>query len=259
MIFYFSGTGNSKWIAEEIAKNTDDEIVNIMKLKNSQGSDGYTAEPGETIGLVFPVYAWGPPKVVSEFAKEIKFKKENDEKNDKGYTFAVCTCGAEAGNTIKKLSKDFPVDGAWSVTMPTNYIASPLDSEDVVEQKIKAAKEKLPKIISAVKEKKKIANVNKGSGAIFKSAFGYSGFNKFARGTGVFSVDDDCDSCGKCATVCQINMIELRDGKPNWKYAKCLQCMACINVCPKEAILYAGKKTKGTGRYWFEKDGRKYI
>lgn len=31
MIFYFSGTGNSKWIAEQIAKNTSDELFDITK------------------------------------------------------------------------------------------------------------------------------------------------------------------------------------------------------------------------------------
>lgn len=32
MIFYFSGTGNSKWIAQQLAHNTDDELFDITKL-----------------------------------------------------------------------------------------------------------------------------------------------------------------------------------------------------------------------------------
>ena len=36
MIFYFSGTGNSRYVAEQIAKITSDEIISINnKLKNN--------------------------------------------------------------------------------------------------------------------------------------------------------------------------------------------------------------------------------
>ena len=31
MIFYFSGTGNSRYVAEQIASSTNDNIVNITK------------------------------------------------------------------------------------------------------------------------------------------------------------------------------------------------------------------------------------
>ena len=32
MIFYFSGTGNSKWVANEIAKKINDNVYDISKL-----------------------------------------------------------------------------------------------------------------------------------------------------------------------------------------------------------------------------------
>ena len=30
MIFYFSGTGNSKWVAKKIAEKTNDKVYDIM-------------------------------------------------------------------------------------------------------------------------------------------------------------------------------------------------------------------------------------
>ena len=36
MIFYFTGTGNSGYIASEIAKGTNDNIVSISKLINNK-------------------------------------------------------------------------------------------------------------------------------------------------------------------------------------------------------------------------------
>lgn len=253
MIYYFSGTGNSKWIAEEIAKGLDDKAVDMTKC-DSEGEcgDDCSISSGERIGLVFPVYAWGPPEIVSDFAGRLKA--------DGKYTFAVCTCSSEAGNTIKILSKFFPVKGAWSVAMPANYVPSPLDDEETIRKKITEAREKIPEICSAVKEKRTVTDVCRGSGTFFKSSFGFGGFNKFARGTGVFSVTDDCTGCGMCADVCHMDIIRMDGDRPEWKYAKCSQCMACINVCPVTAILYGGKKKEqDLGRYMFERDGAKYL
>jgi ferredoxin len=57
-----------------------------------------------------------------------------------------------------------------------------------------------------------------------------------------FTVDDSCIGCGKCATLCPMNNIELQGGKPRWN-GHCTHCMACISYCPKAAIAY-GKKSR---------------
>ena len=61
------------------------------------------------------------------------------------------------------------------------------------------------------------------------------------------SADEDCNECGLCAKECPVSAISLEnlkkcDGK------KCIACMRCIAVCPKQArkvnpIAYAGVKT----------------
>ena len=65
MIFYFSGTGNSAWAARQLARLTDDEAYDIISLKEQPNIDH-----AKQIGFVFPVYAWGAPEVVVEFAKK---------------------------------------------------------------------------------------------------------------------------------------------------------------------------------------------
>ena len=65
MIFYFSGTGNSKWVAEQLAAKTDDTAINLTKLTNVPSIDH------ETIGIVFPIYAWGAPEPVIEFLSKL--------------------------------------------------------------------------------------------------------------------------------------------------------------------------------------------
>ena len=63
-----------------------------------------------------------------------------------------------------------------------------------------------------------------------------------------FYAGDQCVSCGKCAELCPLNNITLKDGKPVWG-ENCTHCMACICRCPVEAIEY-GKKSAGKPRYY---------
>lgn len=64
MIFYFSGTGNSAWVARQLAKLTGDVARDITTVKELPDPDSK-----RQIGFVFPIYAWGVPEIMVEFAK----------------------------------------------------------------------------------------------------------------------------------------------------------------------------------------------
>ena len=66
MIFYFSGTGNSAWAARQLAKLTGDTAYDITSLNERPDIDN-----AKQIGFVFPVYAWGAPEIMAEFAKKL--------------------------------------------------------------------------------------------------------------------------------------------------------------------------------------------
>lgn len=64
MIFYFSGTGNSKWVAENLAGLLHEKTADISVLNfESDGNKKFIEEIAqgikndEYIGFVFPVYA----------------------------------------------------------------------------------------------------------------------------------------------------------------------------------------------------------
>ncbi len=127
MIFYFSGTGNSKWVAKEIARKTNDKAVDIIDLKEIQN---FNKE--KQIGFVFPIYAWGIPEPMFKFIKNLN--KTNV------YTFAICTCGQDAGHTMKKLNKTYPINKAFSIIMPSNYIiGEDIESDEIISRKLKSA------------------------------------------------------------------------------------------------------------------------
>ena len=97
MIFYFSGTGNSRWVARQLAELTGDAAYDIITLAQAPDLRGEAR-----IGFVFPVYAWGPPEVMAQFAQKLT--------RTQAFAFGVCTCGGDAGLTMKAFSKCYPRD-----------------------------------------------------------------------------------------------------------------------------------------------------
>ena len=44
-----------------------------------------------------------------------------------------------------------------------------------------------------------------------------------------------CNGCGLCAQNCPVGAIEMKGGRPFWKFS-CESCMRCLNYCPKKAV-----------------------
>jgi flavodoxin len=100
-IYYFSGTGNSLYVAKKIQEQLRDaELIQIT----SKEQDRRPSIASDVLGFVFPVYAWGPPKLVEEFIKTAQF-------NAPDYLFAVATNAGGPGNTLKYTEKLFKKKG----------------------------------------------------------------------------------------------------------------------------------------------------
>ena len=243
MIFYFSGTGNSQWIAEELARRTNDTAQDLALLMKD-GPTSVFAGMDETIGIVFPVYAWGAPLIVERFCESITLAPG-------AFAYAVCSCGDEAGKAMKRFKKTFAYQSAWSVVMPNNYIIGfDVDSPALTKQKIHEAQERVASIAEAVLVKQNVYDVCEGKQAGIKTALVRPMFNTFARATKQFSVDNGCNGCGLCARMCPIGAISMEAEKPVWVRKHCTQCMGCINRCPQRAIQH-GSGTAKRGRYTF--------
>lgn len=235
MIFYFSGTGNSAWAAQQLAQLTRDEARDIVSLPEPPAIGGV-----EQIGFVFPVYAWGVPEVMLSFVEKLG--------PSQAFAFGVCTCGGEAGLTMKAFSRRRPLDSSYSLLMPNNYVVgSQVDSGAVIAEKISRARQALQEMAEEILRRERVYRVHEGSLAGLKSSLANFGFNKFARRTKPFFTTADCNGCGLCAARCPAGTITLQEGRPVWS-ADCFQCLRCINACPQQAIQY-GKGTEGRGRY----------
>lgn len=249
MIFYFTGTGNSLYAAGKIAKSQRDRVFSIAKLM-AQRKDVYHYELGENelLGFVFPVFAWGPPKIVLDFIDKL-------EVEGNPYVFSLSTCADEEGNTTKILrkalaAKGCTLDSAFTIKMPNNYIIGNFDvTPKEAEAKIlKAAELMLAEINKTIRQRKKNIDLTlPGKHPGMKTAVINRMFNLFARRTEDFTAGDTCTGCGVCEKICPVNTIKIEDGKPVWG-ENCTQCLACINRCPVQAIQY-GKGTGQKGRY----------
>jgi ferredoxin len=243
MIYYFSGTGNSQYVAEQLANYTKDAARFIPQVFEEMQSD-ITVPEGGTIGIVFPVYAWAPPAVVMEFISHVHVDK-------KAFAYAVCTCGDETGKAMDELHRVFPFKSAYSITMPNNYIPMyDTDEPELEREKINVATQRLPKIASEIAAHREIFDVHEGPEASFKTVVINPLFSLFAMRTSKFSADDTCIGCGACEKNCAFHVITLAAKKPVWQEGKCEMCMSCIMRCPVHAIQF-GSGTKNRGRYVF--------
>lgn len=249
MIFYFSGTGNSLQVAKSIGDYNGEKLIAIAREMNSRDTSfEYTLEEKETIGFVFPVYAWGPPKMVLQFIERLNFINFKDN-----YVFSVATCGDNIGNTMKVLNKslnkrNIELHSGFSIRMPNNYIVmGDVDPKEIENEKLKKAGESLKRINVIINEKRRgVFEVEKGSMPGVLTSVINPLFNKNAMDTRKFYATDKCTSCGICERVCNSNTIKVK-GKPEWG-KNCTQCLACIHNCPVRAIQY-GKGTEKKGRY----------
>ena len=252
MIFYFSGTGNSEYVAKQLAARLGDRLVKMGDAVAHADYD-YTLSEGERVGWVFPVYSWGPAPIAVEFASKVVLHGYGCNT----YSYMVATCGDEVGEAVamwRKALRGIECQAAFSVQMPNNYILLPgfdVDSKSVENAKRDAAPKRIDEIMAAVKSGSCVCDVMVGSMPRLKSRLVYPLFRRFYMSDKGFKVDrGKCTHCGLCSKVCPVGNVKMsEDATPQWD-GRCEMCLSCIHRCPARAIEYS-KVTRNKGRYHF--------
>ena len=249
MVLYFSGTGNSRYVAKQIAEKSNEKIISIGdRIRNK---DNKRIDTDGRLIFVVPTYAWRIPIIVKEWIQNTKFSGENK-------AWFVMTCGSETGNAAKCnkdlcTEKGFTYMGTASVAMPENYIAMfKVPEEDEIRTIMTEAKPVIETIIKNIEADKSFPETRHNLIDSFLSRTVNPVFYRLFVKSDPFYATEQCCSCGKCVTLCPLNNIRLADGKPKWG-RECTHCMACISCCPEAAIEY-GRKSIGQNRYFFKED-----
>lgn len=246
MILYFTGTGNSAYIANELAKLINEELFSINDALKTNTKSSFNED---RLVIVCPTYAWKIPNIIRDFIKNSEIKE-----NTKIYF--VMTCGGEVSNAGKYneelcLEKKLQYMGTAPILMPDNYIImfKPISLEKarkIIDDSKALVNDIATKINNNEPFKKlRVSLIDK-----LKSSSINKGFYKGYIDPKGWRVKDNCISCGICEKKCPLNTITLTNGKPTWNN-NCTHCMACISYCPVGAIEFKNK-TIDKKRYTFE-------
>jgi len=237
VIYYFSGTGNSLWTALNLKKALGECDVVLMEAAPER------PRAVSSMGFVFPCYFGGVPHIVLDFFKNLDVAEQQDT-----YYYAVITygllIGSALGQTYEALKeRNIDLNYAASLRSFANYVVA-YDMSSKVAEKTAQSKVELQEIIPHIVGRDTVS-INKPSALVmtYNKAFAKDPSNKDSN----FQVNEACDGCGICIKVCPTHNTLLEEGRPHWQH-HCVQCLACLQWCPKRAINY-GEKTRKRGRY----------
>ena len=242
-IYSYSGTGNSLWVARELAEALGDAAVISIRGRPAAPPP----EAPDAVGIVFPVHMWGPPPGVSSFVRT------SFPANGRYYFAVAVNTGGLAGallnlrNQLRR--RDIRLGSGYSVVMPNVFIPlGRVQPEPKRLEMFSEAEERIRSIAAAVAGR---VDADVEAGSLWQRIV-FSGLHRLAvrqvpRLDKAFRADERCTDCSVCARVCPTENIELVNGKPVWNH-RCELCFSCIHWCPEEAIQF-GKGTIGKERY----------
>ena len=257
MIFYFTGTGNSQYVAQSML-GPEERLISIKEAVEKR-TYTYEVGEGEKIGFVCPVYFGGLPTIVIHFIHHLRLTGQEPV-----YTYVILTNGGGPMGADRMFrtymgKKGYPVDILYSLTMPDNYCILYDVPSEKEEGKILAEAEArlsfLKKIIlddmgdtdrestgrPAIKSFRPYHSGKKEKAA---TALLYPLYIK-GRKTKKFWVDDQCVGCCACQNRCPSHAIKLIEGRPVWVKDRCVQCFGCMRC----GAIHYGQADAKHGRY----------
>lgn len=253
MIVYFSGTGNSVFVARQLASLMRERKV-VALHGSSLSQTKMSVDSAENIIWVFPVYSWGVPPVVGKFVANLVL----DGDLTAIIHHAVITCGDDIGRADRQWRKMLEKKGWTSgcvatVQMPNIYVLMKgfdIDSEKIEKHKIETATTRVEEVARLIKSGVRATDVLRGKFGWFKTSVIYPWFVRYAMSPKPFHATTNCISCGKCASGCPLQNIKMAASegtRPIWS-DNCALCLRCYHFCPVDAVQY-GKATRNKGHY----------
>ena len=248
MVLFFSATGNTEFIARQLALKLGDDCLNL--LDRVRRNDHTVLHSEKPFIICAPVYVCEMPRFLAKYLKEQTFTGSRD-------VYFIFTSGGYAGisgilakQIIRK--KKMHYLGHAEFKMPRNYVANdhyPMLPPEQVKERILDSCRKLEEVAADIQAGRKLKARHIWLFETIITVPFNPVWSKLKYKTDDFYTTDGCIGCGKCERLCPLNNISLKDRKPVWGN-DCTHCMACIANCPTEAIEYASiSQTKEKYRF----------
>ena len=201
-IFYFSGSGKTKHLAEFFEKELGIDAENIIETKDFSA---------ETAVVLFPVYCQNLPDPIKDFLPKLDAKK---------VAFAATYGRKSYGNVIEDAAKLTKAEFIGGVCVPCghSFLSEPDDFD----------------FGSLAPFLERIKNPQKASVKSSHKDF-YADFVP-ARRTRIgvkIRNNENCTNCGICTENCPMGAIE------NGIIGKnCIRCLRCVTDCPENALKF---------------------
>lgn len=248
LFLYFSGTGNTDWVARYLARKLGGLPVEI-ELRSIERQPAETLDDFDLLAVGFPIYGCDSPPLFQDYLARLALGQGRG-------AFAFCTKGAYAGGAVRhnlrRLARRryLPLGGG-SVTMPGS------DGLALVGKSSWLARSALNKDFDHLKDADRLAGQIAGILSGLAAGQPLDAFRHPLRGSTTgnlfdrlwaylydlagnyfrtrFWADERCAGCGLCARLCPVGNVELRNGHAHFA-GHCVLCMRCIHQCPQEAI-----------------------
>ncbi len=253
-IRYFTGTGNSKRVADICAAALAEGgyATDVGAITAGGPSDGDAA------CFVFPVYSLDLPRIAKRYLEALPPTAGSVPRP----TLLLVTggdpddCGWSLIEGSRLLaSRGFDVSFADLVRMPNNWgpfmkVPDREEAKAILETGEAEAKEATLSFLAGRRYAKALSLAKFGplGSRLMRAGFALGVKRLWSR----FKVSAACTSCGLCARSCPTGSIVMEGGRPRWS-AGCEQCMRCFNLCPSRAILQLEAIGRGSTRErWIE-------
>jgi len=247
-IYYFSGTGNARNVANWIAGSAGKEgyEVEIHKITDVNVRTLTPAPKDSMIGFCSPTHGFNLPPVMLKFIR--RFPRGNKNK--------VWIVNTRAGSMLWKIYlpglsglaqiwaalvlrlKGYRIWGMRPIDLPSNWISihpgfrSRVVNKMTVRCRLKA-ENFIQNIISGRKDYRALFDLVQDL-LVIPVSIAYYFIGRFFLAK-TYYADRNCTACGSCIKNCPVHAIKELAGRPYWTL-KCESCMRCMNHCPERAI-----------------------
>lgn len=237
MIFYFTATGNCLHVARQFEENPI-SIPQVINQENLVFKD-------ETIGIVWPIYAGEPPKMVLDFLKKSTFQTD--------YLYMILTYGkndSDAPEYVDHLCQSFgmKINYIKTILMVDNYLPSfDMDEEKAINKHVD---QQIQVALADIKARKnEIPEASQESRDFHARAAKIFADNPALINGEQITVTDQCIGCGICTKVCPIANFYIMNKIAKRHSEVCEFCLACAHHCPQKAIITKVSDKNPKARY----------